>query len=186
MSLDEEHVARMILGRRTPEVIESDLVEGRRRGVARQVSAILTAGAIRLHHHRHGVPADVSLVSPLQRAIARILLLLARRDRIDVGGVGPEWQIGARTARVIDHALQQVVSPLRSVRSQDRIDRFDPFLSFRGVDVVVLGLLSHFVGVPARPRYDPGLVFLVKAISDSPPASRALPASNHSARTRTA
>ena len=55
-------------------MIEADFVQRRRRGVARDVAAVLGALAIRVHDHRHRVPADVRLDAPLDRAVAGILV----------------------------------------------------------------------------------------------------------------
>ena len=76
VTLDVDHVARMLVRRRAPEMVEAHFVQRRRRGVARDVAAVLGALPVRLHHHGHRVPADVRLEAPLDRAVARILLLL--------------------------------------------------------------------------------------------------------------
>ncbi len=143
MSLDEHHVARMRLARGAPEVIEADFVQGRRRRIARDVSAVFRALAIRLHDHRHRVPADVRLEPALDRAVAGVLLLLAGRDRVDVGGVGLERQVGARTPRVVDDALEQVVRAFGAVRAQHRVDGLEPFARLGRINVVDLGCFEH-------------------------------------------
>src|SRR5438067_12156785 len=124
MTLDEDQVAGMLLRRRAPEVIEAHFVERRRGGVAREMTAVLGGHAVRLQHHRQRIPADVGLDAPLERAVARIIRLAPRRDRVDVGGVGLERQIRAAAARVVDQPLEQVVGAFGAVSFQHRIDRF--------------------------------------------------------------
>src|SRR5580700_2627191 len=102
MPLYEHEIARMTLRGCAPEVIEADLVERRGGGVGGDVAAVLTRQAIGLYDHRHGVPANVGFEPPLERAIARILMLESRRNRVHVSGVRFEGQIGAGAARVID------------------------------------------------------------------------------------
>ena len=143
VSLDEHHVARVLLGGRAPEVIEAHLVERRGRGVAGEVSAVLGGRAIGLQHHRQRVPADVRLDAPLERAVARILRLAPGGDGVDVGGVGLERQVRAAAARVVDEPLEQEVRALRAVRLQHRIDRFEPLPRLHGIEIFKLRRFGH-------------------------------------------
>src|SRR5882672_6671160 len=77
VSLDEEHIARMVVRGRSPEVIEAHFVERRGGCIARQVAAVLSAGAVRQHHHGDRIPADVSLDATLESAIARVFALMS-------------------------------------------------------------------------------------------------------------
>ena len=161
MPLDEHHVARVTVVRRAPEVVEAHLVKRGRRGIARDVAAVLRALAVGLHHHRHGVPADVGLDAPLEGTVARVLALLGRRDRVDVGGVRPERQVGTGAARVVDDPLEQVVRPLRAVHAQHRVDRLEPLARLVRIGILDLRRFEH-VGTrrdvmnwPARPASMP-------------------------------
>src|ERR1700722_10570981 len=87
MTLHEHHVAGMSGAACAPEMIESHLVKRSCRGVARDVPAVLGAGAVRLYHHRERVPAHVGLVAQLERAVARVVGLLGPRDRIEIRGI---------------------------------------------------------------------------------------------------
>ena len=133
----EIHEIAAVLGRRcAPKMIEADLVERRRRRIARDVAAVLGAQAVRVDDHRHRVPADVRLDAPLDRAIAGILGLLAYGNRVEIGRVRAIRQIRARAARVIDHALEQVVGALRAMHSEHGIDRLEPLLRLLRVEIV--------------------------------------------------
>ncbi len=107
VALEVDEVAAVLRRRRAPEMIEADLVERGRRRVARDVAAVLRALAIRVHDHRERVPADVRLDAPLDRPIARVVGLLADRDRVQVRRVRAIRQIRAGAARVIDHAFEE-------------------------------------------------------------------------------
>ena len=105
--------------------------------------AVLGGQAVRLHDHRQRVPADVGLEAALERAVARILLLLSRGDGVDVGRVGLERQVGARAARVVDQPFEQEVRALRAVRLQHRIDGLEPLLGFGRVEIFELREFCH-------------------------------------------
>ena len=135
VALHVDHVAGMRGAARAPEVIESDLVERRGGGVARDVAAVLRARMIRLHHHGERIPAHVGLVAPLERAIAGIIGLLRPGDGVEVGGVRLERQIGAGAAGEVDQFLEQEMRPLRPLGTHHGLDRLEPLLGFGGIDV---------------------------------------------------
>ena len=143
VALDEDHVAGMLLARGTPEVIEADFVQRRRRGITRQVPAEFRALPVGMHDHGHRVPAQIGLDAAFERAIARIFEFLPGRNGVDVGRVRLERQVRTGTAREIDDALEQVVCPLGSLRLQHGIDGFQPFARFGGIGVVDLGRFEH-------------------------------------------
>ena len=122
VALGEDHVAAVVLGGRTPEMIEADLVQRRRRGIRRDVAAILRAHAVRMHDHRDRVPADQRFDAPLERAVARVRFLARDMDRVDVGGVRLERQPGAGAARVVDKPVEQEMGADRSVDLEHRVD----------------------------------------------------------------
>ena len=143
MTLHEYHVARMSGAVRAPEMIESHLVERRRRGVARDVAAVLGARPVGLHHHGERVPAHVGLVAQLERTVARVIGLLGPRDRVEIRGVRLEGQIRTGPAREVDQFLEQKMRSGRTLGMHDRLDRLEPLLRLRGVDVFVRRLLRH-------------------------------------------
>ena len=105
-----------------------------------------------MDHHRHRVPAQVSLDPALERAIAGILDFLARRDRVDVGGIRLERQVRAAAAREVDDALEQVVGSLGALRLQYRIDGLEPLARFAGIGIIDLGRFEHLgaISLPWR------------------------------------
>src|SRR5690242_20529950 len=105
MTLYEDQVARVGLGRSTPEMVESDFVQRGGGGIARQMSAVLGRDAVGLHDHRHRVPTDVSLDAALEGAVAGILGLAAGGNAVDVRGVGLEGQVSPAPARVVDEPV---------------------------------------------------------------------------------
>ncbi len=169
MSLDEDHVAGMLLARRAPEMVEADLVQRGGRGVAGQVPAELRALPVGMHDHRHGIPAQVGLDAPLECPVAGVLELLPRRDRVDIGRVRLERQVRAASAREIDEALEQVMRPLGTLRLQHGIDGFQPFARFGGIGVVELGRFEHQSGL--HPCRKPGAGRWVLMICPARPVS---------------
>ena len=100
------------------------------------MAAILATVAVRLQHHRDGVPPNVGFDAALDRAIAGVFWLAARRDRIQIRGVRAVWQVRARATGEIDHLVEQEVGSFRTVLSQYRIDRFQPFTCLLRINVV--------------------------------------------------
>jgi hypothetical protein len=167
VALDEDHVARMALRLRAPEVVEAHLVQRRRRGIRRQVAAVLARLLVRIEHHRERVPADARLDALLHLAIARIRRLLAGRDRVDVGGVRTERQVRARAARVVDELLEEIVGARGALGFQDRIDRFDPLACLDRVEVFELHDFRHTGASPraVRAKENAGAVLACAATS---------------------
>ena len=111
-----------------------------------------------------------------RRSIVRspgILLLLARRDRVDVRRVRLERQVRTGTAREVDQPFQQEMRPFGAVRLQHRIDRFEPFPGFFGIEIVKPGGFGH-VGCAAADEaaYDRSLNFSGQGTSCGGIASR--------------
>jgi len=52
-------------------------------------------------------------------------------------------QVGAVTARVVDEPLEQVMRALGSVDLQYRVDRFEPFPRFDGVEILKFRQVGH-------------------------------------------
>ena len=160
MSLREDHVATVMVGRRAPEMVEADFVKRRGRGIGRDVSAVLRADAIRVDDHRDRIPANQRFNAPLESAIARIRLLARDVNRVDVGGVWLEGKPRAGATRVIDEPVEKEMCAVGAVDFQHRIDRLEPFPGFERIDVVALGAVSHSESSDSYPcrrpaRYDP-------------------------------
>ena len=58
VALDVQQIPRVVFGRRTPEVVETDVVQRCRTGKTGDMPTQRTRLAIGAHHHRHRVPAD--------------------------------------------------------------------------------------------------------------------------------
>src|SRR6266705_4583441 len=85
-------------------------------------------------------------------------LLHVRRDRVEVGRIEREGNVGSRTACLVDELLQQVMSALRALALENGLERVEPFLRFQGVGIVGGGEFrqrGHDVSLSAR-RYGRG------------------------------
>jgi len=120
----------MFIARRMPEMVVSDLVQGRRGRITRYMAAKFRVLAVRLDHHRHGVPTVDRSDPPFQRRIAWCVLLLVRRDRIDISGIGGVGKIGAGAPRLVDQAFQQIMSSIEPFDLDERRQRLEPFVGF--------------------------------------------------------
>ena len=143
VTLDKHQVAGVGVGGRPPEMVEPHFVERRRRGVGRQVAAVLRALAVGRDDHGERIPADIRLETPLDRAVAGVRPFLRRADAVHVCRVGLERQVGTRPAGVVDHPLQQIVGALRAVHLEDRVDGLEPFLALERVDILDLLIFAH-------------------------------------------
>src|SRR5881397_1020558 len=63
-------------------------------------------------------------------------LLHVSRDRVEVGRIEREGNVGPRTARLVDELLQQVMGSLRTLAFENGLERVEPFLRFRRVRIV--------------------------------------------------
>jgi len=119
MALHIDHIPARFPLVTAPEVIEPDLIQGRRGRITRDMAAIFGVDPVCPHNHRHGIPAYIGLNAPFKRAISRVLWLAAGRNRVQIGRIGAVRQVGARSASKVDHLVEQEVSPLRAVFGQD-------------------------------------------------------------------
>jgi hypothetical protein len=140
VTLDIEQVAAVLGRLGMPEVIEAGAEHRRQRGEARDVPAEVAAvgwmQAVRLHHHRHRVPAHVGAQPFLDLDVARRAFLLDRRDGVDVGGVGRERHVDAGLARLVDQLREQEVGALAAFGGDDRRQGVEPLARFLRIGVV--------------------------------------------------
>jgi hypothetical protein len=123
----------------TEEVVERDLVEGRGRGVGRDVAADAVRLAVAADDHRHGVPADQALDAALDVAVTRIRHLLVGGNRVDVRGRRLVGQPVARSARSGAQRAEQPHHAALVARLQDVVERLEPFPGFDGLEVRGVG-----------------------------------------------
>jgi len=119
MSLEENQVTAMLFGGGPPEMIETDFIQSRRRGITRDVAAILATHPVCLNDHYHCVPANIGLDASFDGTITRIFGLPAGGNRVHVGGVGAVRQIRAGAARKVDHLIQEKMSALGAMLTED-------------------------------------------------------------------
>ena len=134
----------MLLRRRVPEVVEADLVERRRRLVAGDVPAELRGLLVGLQHRRHRVPADQRADAPLDRLVARILRLLADRDRVDVRRRARRAAATRRRGRACatSRSSRKRARSAPSLRSTESSDSSHSRVSSASMSVVALPLAS--------------------------------------------
>ncbi|MDZ7653192.1 MAG: hypothetical protein U5L03_11920 [Burkholderiaceae bacterium] len=147
VALDVEQVAAVVLAARVEEVVEADVVEGRRRGEARDVTAERGILAVGLDHHRHRVPAHEGAEPLLDLDVAGRALFLVGRDRVDVRRAGGKRRIDAGLACFLDQAIEQEVRTLRSLALEHGIERIEPFARLDRVGV------ARIVGGRSKVRY---------------------------------
>ena len=151
MTLHEHHIGTLLVGGRTPEMVETHFVERGARRITRDVPAILGALAIRLHDHRHRIPANIGLDPPFQRAVAGVLRLPRLGYRVEVGRVRAVRQVRPGTPRKIDHAVQQEVRTTRPVSGQHGVNRFQPFAGFDRINIVEGVKTTHILSTGRKP-----------------------------------
>ena len=126
VTLVVDEVGGLRLGGGPEEVVEPDLVEGRGRGVGRDVPADAVRLAVGAHHHRQRVPADEALQPLLEVAVAGIGGVLLGRDGVDVGRVRGERELHPRVLRPAGQLLQQPPGRGQAVVVDDRVERVEP------------------------------------------------------------
>jgi hypothetical protein len=116
--------------------MEAHLVEGRGGGEARDVASELAAPPVGLHDHGESVPADDGADPVLQARLAGHLLLFAHVDGVQVGGGGGVGQVDAGAPRLVDQALDQVVTAIHALAPEHRFEGVQPLLALLGIDVL--------------------------------------------------
>ena len=134
MALHEDEVAAVVVARRVPEVIETDVVEHRRRREARDVPADVGV-LVRAQHHGHRVPADAVADLLLDVEVARQVRLLVDGNRVDVGRVRGKRKIGAGLPRGVDEVLDQVMRAVGTFGGEHAGQRVQPFACFLGIGI---------------------------------------------------
>ena len=117
------------------EMVEADLEQIRRRGVARDMAAELRVGAVRAHHHGKRVPAHHRRDAALELGVAGELRLLGERDRVLVGRVQHRRQRHAARPGVVEELPQQERGTLAAFGLHQRVEGVEPLAGFLGIRV---------------------------------------------------
>ena len=107
VTLEINFVARKVFRAAAKEMIESHLIQRRRRRVARNVAADVRGG-VRFHNHRHGVPAHEALEADFGLPIAGVRRLRLDRDGVHVRRIEPARQFMLTSAELVGELLQQL------------------------------------------------------------------------------
>ncbi len=152
VALDVDQVAAVLVGGRVPEVVEADLVEQRGRLVGGDVAAELGGLRVGLQDRGDRVPADQRAQAALEVGIARQVLLLVGRDRVDVVGVAVDGDGHAVAVRVGDGAGQELVGAVGAVVLDHRLDGLEPLPRLLRVYVVFAHPPYSYTssGIPVR------------------------------------
>ncbi len=132
MRLEVHQVSRLA---GAEEMVEADLEEIGRRGIACDVAAELRVFAIGAHHHGERVPAHDRRNAALELEIARELRLVGERDGILIGRVQDRRKRHTACPRVVQEPPQQEGRALTALGLHQRIERVEPFPRLHGVRV---------------------------------------------------
>ena len=108
------------------EMVEADLEQIRRRGVARDVAAELGVRAVGAHHHGERVPAHDRREAAFQLEVAGKLRLVGERDRVLVRRVEDRRQRHAPHARMVQQLAQQEGGALAAFGAHQRVEGLQP------------------------------------------------------------
>src|SRR5580765_576763 len=136
MSLEVDQISSVSFVRRVTEMIETDAGQGSDRGESSDFLAQLIVRLVGLRYHHHRIPATERTNALLQRVISRRAFFHVCRNRVEIGRIEREGYVGARTARLLDELLQQIMGALWAFALENRRERIEPLLRFQGVGVV--------------------------------------------------
>ena len=135
VSLEVDVVAGLAVVFPAEEVVEADLVQRRRTGESRKVSADAFGTRIRTNHHDGGVPADARTNTTLEVFVAREPRFLFARNRVDVRRRHRGGEAHLVCARMVEQPRQQIPGAGLALRVDDRIERLHPLLCFDRIDI---------------------------------------------------
>ena len=97
------------------EVVVANLIEARGARIRCKVSTDSREALVRAEHHRGGVPANDVADPCLHRLVAWEGRLVARLDRVDIGGGRKGWEVDAEVAGARHEAHHQEAGALWAV-----------------------------------------------------------------------
>src|SRR2546430_1705770 len=122
MSLEEDLIARRAVVLAAEEVVEADLIEARRRGVRREVTADALEVVVRAHDHRDRGPADKPPDVELHLLVAGEVRLLLRRDRVDVPRLRERGQSDVEHPRPLEQLVEDEASAIAARLLYQRVE----------------------------------------------------------------
>ncbi len=117
------------------EVVEADLVQRRRRGVGREVTADAVGRLVRLHDHHRRVPTNERSDAPLDELVAREPRFGFAGNGVDVRGRDGGGEADLCLAGAVEERGEDVPGPRLAVRVDDRVERVEPLLRLFRVGV---------------------------------------------------
>ena len=126
VTLDEDLVSAAGVVETLEEVVETHLVEGRRRRVGRDVTADADAGALCAVHRDGRVPADPRAVATLDLFVARELGLVLRSDRVDVVRGRDHRHAQVQLLRALEQAEHDLAATAMALRVDELVERLLP------------------------------------------------------------
>ena len=130
-------VGSLFLTRRpgAEEMVEADLEQVRRRGVAGYVAAQLWMRAVGAHHHRQRIPAHDRRQALLDLEVAGKLRLVGKPDAVAVRRVEHRRQLHTALARMIEQPAQQISRALAAFGLDHGVERLQPFARLERIGI---------------------------------------------------
>ncbi len=126
VALDVDMVAGDAVFLAPEEVVEPDLVQDRRRGEGRQVTADAVGGLVGPDHHHRRVPPDEAADPPLQVLVAGEPCLLGGGDGVDVRGGHRGWDADIAGPGPFDQLGHQELGTGVALGRDHRVERVEP------------------------------------------------------------
>ena len=117
---------RATVARRSKEMIEADLEDLRRRGIAGDVTAELAVGLVGTHHHRQRVPAHDRGDAFLDRQIPGVDALALERYGVAIRGKRRRGRDQPKFLGVLVERAQQKQRARRVLNADHRVEGFEP------------------------------------------------------------
>src|SRR5712692_1915416 len=134
MALEINRITLELLRPSPEEMVEADFEERGGRSIRGNMAANTVVESIRANHHGQGVPADQAFDPALNLLVAGEHSLFLHGDGVYVRSIRGERRRGAQPLRAGAEAVEQNRRRFVALFFQDRIERFNPFLYFLGVD----------------------------------------------------
>src|SRR5262245_51977314 len=107
MALKVNHVRVMIAVTAAEKMVQPHFIKRGRRGIGGNMTANVWMKTIGFDDHRHGIPTDIALDTPLDFSIAGIARLVLRRNRVDVGSANTARNYHSRVAEAFGKFVQE-------------------------------------------------------------------------------